>query len=262
MSRRQLSRRSRPRLTRPGPDKRRPKSDIAVSSAIALRSPRLASRCAAKRLKIACSRTEFHRLNPERDPIAYVRGSSMKKAAAANLDLPSHPLAKRDQHPHAPTASAKRTQSEAMARRYIQENFEASDWLAVVVRNRETGETVQRITTAQRIASPDFQSWLRHKNAHGSDIYLSLNTLKEHARGRTKADVKEIRHLYLDLDEEGQQKLAAIYQNPAVPHPNYVLQTSPDKFQVIWRVRGSSTKRGRRASPQPGAAVWRRSGRD
>jgi hypothetical protein len=39
------------------------------------------------------------------------------------------------------------------------------------------------------------------------------------------------------LDEEGQQKLAAIYQNPAVPHPNYVLQTSPDKFQVIWRVQ-------------------------
>lgn len=127
--------------------------------------------------------------------------------------------------------------SEAMVRCYIQENFEASDWLAVVVRNRETGDTVQRITTAQRIASPDFQSWLRHKNAHGSDIYLSLNTLKEHAHGRTKSDVKEIRHLYLDLDEEGQQKLAAIYQNPAVPHPNYVIQTSPEKFQILWRVR-------------------------
>jgi hypothetical protein len=127
--------------------------------------------------------------------------------------------------------------SEAMVRCYIQENFEALDWLAVLVRNRETGDTVQRIATAQRIASPDFQSWLRHKNAHGSDIYLSLNTLKEHARGRTKSDVKEIRHLYLDLDEEGQQKLAAIYQNPAVPHPNYVIQTSPDRFQIIWRVQ-------------------------
>ena len=129
-------------------------------------------------------------------------------------------------------------QSEAMARRYIQGNFEASDWLAVVVRNRETGQTVQRITTARQIVSPEFQSWLRHKNAHGSDIYLSLNTLKEHSHGRTKADVKEIRHLYLDLDEDGPQKLAAIYQNPAVPHPNYVFQTSPDKFQVIWRVDG------------------------
>jgi DNA primase RepB-like protein len=129
-------------------------------------------------------------------------------------------------------------QSETVAQRYIQENFAAKDWLAVLVRDRDTGETMQRITTAQQIASPEFQSWLRYKNAHGSDIYLSLNPLKEHAHGRTKGDVKEIRHLYLDLDAEGQQKLAAIYQNPAMPHPNYVLQTSPAKFQVIWRVEG------------------------
>src|SRR5207245_190840 len=45
------------------------------------------------------------------------------------------------------------TQSETIARRYIQENFEATDWLELVVRNRETGETVQRIATAQQIAS-------------------------------------------------------------------------------------------------------------
>jgi hypothetical protein len=132
--------------------------------------------------------------------------------------------------------------SEAVARCYIQENFEPRDWLAVVIRNRETGDTVQRITTAQQIASHEFQSWLRHKNAHGSDVYLSLNTLNEHAHGRTKADVKDIRHLYLDLDEEGERKLATIYQDAAVPHPNYVLQTSPEKYQVVWRVEGIGQK--------------------
>src|SRR4029077_18383818 len=41
-----------------------------------------------------------------------------------------------------------------------------------------------------------------------------------------------------DLDEEGPRKLAAIYQDAAVPHPNYVLQTSPEKYQVVWRVEG------------------------
>ena len=50
--------------------------------------------------------------------------------------------------------------------------------------------------------------------------------------------MKEIRHLYLDLDKEGQRKLAAIYEEAAVPHPNYVLHTSPEKYQVIWRVTG------------------------
>jgi hypothetical protein len=186
--------------------------------------------------------TEFHRLNPERDSVAYVRGLIEEEGSGVrNLDVRETPVGE----PFGNSPTTLRTasheqarQSETVAQRYIQENFEASDWLAVVVRNRETGETVQRITTAQQIAGHDFQSWLRYKNAHGSDIYLSLNTLKEHAQGRTKGDVKEIRHLYLDLDKEGQQKLAAIYQNPAMPHPNYVLQTSADKYQVIWRVEG------------------------
>jgi hypothetical protein len=184
--------------------------------------------------------TAFHRLNPERDAIDYVRGLMDEEGGGLrNLDVGKTPVGESlTNSPTTPGAASPEhaTQSETIARRYIQENFEATDWLAVVVRNRETGETVQRIATAQQIASRDFQSWLRYKNAHGSDIYLSLNTLKEHARGRTKGDVKEIRHLYLDLDAEGQQKLAAIYQNPAMPHPNYVLQTSPDKYQVVWRV--------------------------
>jgi hypothetical protein len=132
--------------------------------------------------------------------------------------------------------------AQAIACRYIQENFEPEDWLAVVVRNHHTEETVQRITTAQQIASPEFQSWLRHKNAQGSDIYLSLNTLREHANSRTKADLKEIRHLYLDLDKEGQRRLARIYEDASVPHPNYVLQTSPGKYQVVWRVEGIAQK--------------------
>lgn len=132
--------------------------------------------------------------------------------------------------------------SQTSAQRYIQENFEPEDWLAAVVRNRRTEETVQRITTARQIASPEFQAWLRHKNAQGSDIYLSLNTLREHSSGRTKADLKDIRHLYLDLDEEGKRKLAKIYEDARVPHPNYVLQTSPGKYQVVWRVESIARK--------------------
>jgi hypothetical protein len=189
--------------------------------------------------------TEFHRLNPDRDPISYVRGlideegSSLRGPDLAEGSTTDSRVTANNTGIRSHASGAERIlQSEAMARLYIQGNYEASDWLAVVVRNRETGQTVQRITTARQIASPEFQSWLRHKNVHGSDIYLSLNTLKEHSHGRTKADVKEIRHLYLDLDEDGPQKLAAIYQNPAVPHPNYVLQTSRDKFQIIWRTDG------------------------
>jgi hypothetical protein len=187
--------------------------------------------------------TEFHRLNPERDPLAYVRsliqeeGSNLESIHFTEVPGADASTTRNSLLPQ-PAGKERASESEAMARRYIHENFEATDWLAVVVRNRKSGETVQRITTAQQIASQDFQAWLRHKNAHGSDIYLSLNTLREHAHSRTKGDVKDVRHLYLDLDKEGQRKLALIYENGAVPHPNYVLQTSPEKYQVIWRVEG------------------------
>jgi hypothetical protein len=191
--------------------------------------------------------TEFHRLNPERDPIVYIRGLiDEEESSLRDADLTDAPGAHSSAAPNSSVADThaarkeRALRSEAAARRYIQENFEPADWLAVVVRNRETGETVQRITTADQIASHQFQSWLRHKNARGSDIYLSLNTLTEHANGRTKSDIKDIRHLYLDLDEEGERKLAGIYQDGAVPPPNYALETSPGKYQVVWRVEGIS----------------------
>ena len=117
-------------------------------------------------------------------------------------------------------------------------DFKPDDWLAVVAINRKSGETVQRVGPARSIVSPEYERWLRYLNATGSDIYLSLNTFKERARGRTKEDLKEIRHLYLDLDEDGARKLEAIRHDSAVPAPNYILSTSPGKFQVIWRVEG------------------------
>lgn len=121
---------------------------------------------------------------------------------------------------------------------YIMANYENPDRLAVVILNRQHGETIQRIATAEAIASPRFQAWLRHKNAHGSDIYISQNALNENADGRTKADVKTIRHVYLDLDRDGNQALAKIEASSNVPKPNFVINTSPGKYQVIWRVEG------------------------
>ena len=135
---------------------------------------------------------EFHKLIPEHEPIPCVHGLPQEVAS-----LGSSGTAKEPGH------LDPGLRSQAMAQRYIQENFEPEDWLAVVMRNRHSEETLQRISTARQIASPEFQSWLRHKNVHGSDIYLSLNTLKEHANGRTKADLKDIRHLYVDLDKMG-----------------------------------------------------------
>jgi RepB DNA-primase from phage plasmid len=124
------------------------------------------------------------------------------------------------------------------ASEYILDNFEPTDRIAMLVLNRDFGQTIQRITSAQKAASPEFQAWLRYKNANGSDIYIGMNPLKKDASTRTKEDIDSIRHVYLDLDHGGSEALEGIENSSVVPRPNYVLNSSPEKHQVVWKVEG------------------------
>jgi hypothetical protein len=124
------------------------------------------------------------------------------------------------------------------ASEYILDNFEPTDRIAMLVLNRDFGETIQRITSAEKAASPEFQAWLRYKNANGSDIYIGMNPLKKDASTRTKEDIESIRHVYLDLDHGGSEALDAVENSSVVPKPNYVLNSSPEKHQVVWKVEG------------------------
>lgn len=121
---------------------------------------------------------------------------------------------------------------------FIKQNYRPDDRVALVIRNRQKNYLLQRLMLASDAAAPRTQRFLRYENAHGSDIYISMNTLKPGARGRTKSDIATIRHLYLDLDEDGDARLQRVLESPALPKPNYVLDTSPGKHQVIWQVEG------------------------
>jgi len=121
---------------------------------------------------------------------------------------------------------------------YLLDNFKPTDRIAVLVLNRQLGETTQRITTAQKASSPEFQAWLRYKNANGADIYIGMNALQHHASTRTKEDIEKISHVYLDIDHGGTASLEALENSELVPRPNYVLNTSPEKYQVVWKVEG------------------------
>jgi RepB DNA-primase from phage plasmid len=106
-----------------------------------------------------------------------------------------------------------------------------------LLRNGKRGEIIQRISTIDKIAGPSFQDWMRFKNERdGCDVYVGMNALKPQAHTRTKEDILAIRHLYVDLDRDGSTALAAIEKSNLVPPPSYVLNTSPDKYQVIWKV--------------------------
>ena len=62
--------------------------------------------------------------------------------------------------------------SSPSASEYILDNFEPIDRIAMLVLNRDRGEVLQRITSAKKVSSPEFQAWLRYKNVTGSDIYI------------------------------------------------------------------------------------------
>jgi RepB DNA-primase from phage plasmid len=124
------------------------------------------------------------------------------------------------------------------ATEYVFALHEPSDLVAVLVRNRTQQQTMQRILAAETVASARFQSWLHDQNLTGADIFIGMNPVREGSRNRTKEQIREIRHTYLDLDEEAGASLQAIRTSGDVPSPNFVLDTSPGKHQVVWRVEG------------------------
>jgi hypothetical protein len=121
---------------------------------------------------------------------------------------------------------------------YIEDNFNCQDRLAVVLKYRGQDGLVQRISSAEKIAAPAFQAWLTYENARGWNVYLGMNALRPDALQRTKDNVAVVRHIYLDLDEDGPESLARILKDPHLPMPSYVLNTSPGKHQVIWKAEG------------------------
>jgi hypothetical protein len=127
---------------------------------------------------------------------------------------------------------------ERLASRYVKTCFEATDRLAVVLINKRTSSVTQRIASAETIASDRFQAWLRHQNSQRNEVYISMNALQPDARGRTKADVAVIRHIYLDFDANGTECVRQLFQRRDMPVPSHVINSSPDKWQVTWRVQG------------------------
>jgi hypothetical protein len=73
-------------------------------------------------------------------------------------------------------------------------------------------------------------------NREKFEVYISMNTIKATSNGRRKSDIAEIRHVYLDLDKNGPAALKALREREDLPTPNHILESSPGKYQVVWRV--------------------------
>lgn len=127
---------------------------------------------------------------------------------------------------------------ELSAQEYVLALHAPEDQIAVLLRNRSRGQTLQRITSAETLAGAEFQRWLKRENLSGSDVFVGMNPLKQGATSRSKESIRELRHVYLDLDEDAPASLARVHESLEVPPPNFVLDTSSAKHQVVWKIEG------------------------
>ena len=134
--------------------------------------------------------------------------------------------------------SARRLKPESIAARYIRENFQPDDHVAMVLIHREKQTVLQRCPVAvEEAASARYQDWLQEMNKAGADVFISMNAIRADATGRTKADVAEIRHVYLDFDQGGREIVDRLLERADLPKPNYILESSPGRHQVVWKVQ-------------------------
>ena len=125
-----------------------------------------------------------------------------------------------------------------VAARFLTSSFAPGETIAILIRRQAPGQTLQRIAPLERVLQPRYLGWLAHQNADGANIHVSANPLWPHSRKRTKDSIARVRHLYLDLDHEGEARLAFLQACDRVPTLNAIVSTSAGKYQVLWRVEG------------------------
>ena len=60
----------------------------------------------------------------------------------------------------------------------------------------------------------------RARERTGANIYVAANPLRSGSRKRTKESIASVRHLYIDIDTDGEARLAALRASNDVPTPN------------------------------------------
>jgi hypothetical protein len=123
-----------------------------------------------------------------------------------------------------------------LAHEFLTRSFTPGETLAVLLRDDDSCKTQQRIVRFECAVAPRYLRWLAYENARGANVYVAANPLRFGSRKRTKECIDEVRHLYIDIDTDGEARLASIQESHQVPKPSVILSTSPGRYQVLWQV--------------------------
>src|ERR1022692_3759839 len=134
-------------------------------------------------------------------------------------------------HPNAQNATV-------AAAEFLTRCFAPGETISLFLRREAPRATIQRIFQLETALAPRYLAWLAHENVAGANVYVAANPLRSDSRKRTKECIVAIRHLYLDLDTDGEARLTSLRASDAVPPPNAIISTSLGKYQTLWRVDG------------------------
>jgi len=121
---------------------------------------------------------------------------------------------------------------------FLSRCFAVSETIALLLRSDNAERSTQRIVRLEQVLAPTYLRWLAHENRGGANVYVAANPLHSGSRKRTKDSIASVRHLYIDIDTDGDARLGTLLASDATPTPTVILSTSPGKYQVLWRVDG------------------------
>jgi hypothetical protein len=125
-----------------------------------------------------------------------------------------------------------------IAKDFFARCFAPGETIALLLRTESSEKTQQRVVALEQALAARYLAWLAHENRNGANIYVAANPLRPGSRKRTKESIACVRHLYIDIDVDGEARIAALRASDAVPTPTAILATSPGKYQMLWHVDG------------------------
>lgn len=126
-----------------------------------------------------------------------------------------------------------------IAASFLRRCFAPEETVAILLRRQDAAAPMQRVVRLERVLETRYMAWLSYENQHSRhNIYVAANPLRPGSRKRTKESIASVRHLYIDIDTDGDARLAALRASEFVPPPTSILSTSPGKYQVLWLVEG------------------------
>ncbi len=130
-----------------------------------------------------------------------------------------------------------------IAANFLTRSFASCETIALLLRREDAPRPQQRVVTVEQVLAPRYMAWLNFENDNGANIYVSANPLHAGSRKRTKECIASVRHIYIDIDDDGDARLAALRASDLVPTPTAIISTSPGKYQALWRVAGFDFER-------------------